>query len=734
MARESSKKAGAAGEGGGRKSRDAGGAPAGDDPGKDGGGPPQAADTTGKSGGGPPPAVGAPRVVPSRILEAIPAPETLGARLDATPEFAGVRHAASICNLLIPLYLDGGSPWCGDQSVAGEIARAAGSVRAQQNADGTIDSVNLRSPPDTGFVVQATAFALRALTSVRRSRAASPSVASGHGESRAHSPAISEAADALRAFLDAARAPMLHGGIHTPNHRWVVSAALALLHAEFGDPSLAERMDAWLAEGIDIDGDGQFAERSPAIYSRVSVECLLEIALVTGRRELLEPVRRCLDAIRYLVHPDDRVETVASRRQDQFRTDYTISPYYFAYRALAMLDDDPTLAAVAGQIEERRPAELIHSAVRLFAFPEVAAAGRGLDGGSGAHGSDAGLAGGTPEGGEPGAGRSIPGGRHAGAFPTSYRRFFAGASLLRRRSGPVSISVFGGSDNQPTAAIDGMVSGRATSPTIVSFANGAAACRWVRIAPFFFGVGYLRPSIVSRDGDRIVLEDTREVGYVQPLEATDRSADGSYPLTTSDERYWAAASLDRRGISEVQRLRCRITVELDDSSCEVNVSAECSGETPLWFEIACAPAGERTRILEAGERVRVAGGEEHIRTGAAGGVESHAGGQEHIRTGAAGGFRSGAAGAVEIAFEPERPTRWIPESRVLGDVDSLRLQRELHEHGEAGLPEALPTDRRGPTREAVYPARHADSRLQLMLAPFVAPGSARLILRAFDGY
>ncbi len=706
MARESSKKAGAAGEGGGRKSRDAGGAPAGDDPGKDGGGPPQAADTTGKPGGGPPPAAGAPRVVPPRILEAIPAPETLGARLDATPEFAGARHAASICNLLIPLYLDGGSPWCGDRKVAAEIARSAGAVRAQQNADGTIDSVNLRSPPDTGFVVQATSFALRALTSVRRGRAAQPAVPPVQGGSPARSPAISEAADALRAFLDAARAPMLHGGIHTPNHRWVVSAALALLHAEFDDSSLLQRMDAWLAEGIDIDGDGQFAERSPAIYSRVSVECLLEIALVTGRRELLEPVRRCLDTIRYLVHPDDRVETVASRRQDQFRTDYTIAPYYFAYRALAALDSDAGRAGVAAHIERRRPAELTDSAVRLFAFPEVA-----------------------------GGGRSSPGGLQAAAFPTEYRRFFPGASLLRQRSGQVSISVYGGSDNRPTAAIDSMVSGRATSPTIVSFANGGTACRWVRIAPFFFGVGYLRPSIVSRDGDRIVLEDIREVGYVQPLEAADRTADGSYPLTTSDERYWSAASLDRRRISELQRLRCRVTVDIGDSSCEVNVSAECSGETPLWFEIACAPARERTRVLEAGERVWVAGGDERIHSGAAGGAESHGGAGEHIQTGAAGGFQSGgAAGAIEIGFEPERPTRWIPESRVLGDVDSLRLQRELHEHSEAGLPEAQPSDRRNPARDAAYPARNGASRLQLMLAPFVAPGSARLVLRAEGRY
>ncbi|MBK7608440.1 MAG: hypothetical protein IPI18_15130 [Saprospiraceae bacterium] len=80
------------------------------------------------------------------------------------------------------------------------------------------------------------------------------------------------------------------------------------------------RIDQWLAEGIDIDADGQYNERSTSVYSPLSDRWLITMARILNRPELFAPVRKNLDMTQYLIHINGDLVTELSKRQDQYTT------------------------------------------------------------------------------------------------------------------------------------------------------------------------------------------------------------------------------------------------------------------------------------------------------------------------------------------------------------------------------------------------------------------------------
>ncbi|NHN29789.1 hypothetical protein G9U52_08060 [Paenibacillus sp. S3N08] len=216
-----------------------------------------------------------------------------------------------------------------DTKLLHALNKAALFMLNRQHADGTISlgSTNFNSPPDTAFVVGGVTQIYQLLQ-------------------KNEWPAALTTVVQIKLFLERTLPALLSGGCHTPNHRWVITAALAQLYEIFPMPELIARAEEWLAEGMDITEDGEWTERSNGIYNTVSDISLYHTARVLNRPELFEHVRRNLRMMVYLIHPDGEVVTEYSGRQDLGQVLH-MSNYFLIYRLMAVKDHDPLFAAMS---------------------------------------------------------------------------------------------------------------------------------------------------------------------------------------------------------------------------------------------------------------------------------------------------------------------------------------------------------------------------------------------------
>ena len=112
---------------------------------------------------------------------------------------------------------------------------------------------------------------------------------------------------------------LLASGFHTPNHRWVHTAALYYVYNTLREKderflALAEK---YLAEKIDIDENGEFSERSAGIYSAVTDKALCDIAIEANKPELFDLVKRNLRLVYRYFERESFIFTQNSRRKDK---------------------------------------------------------------------------------------------------------------------------------------------------------------------------------------------------------------------------------------------------------------------------------------------------------------------------------------------------------------------------------------------------------------------------------
>lgn len=199
------------------------------------------------------------------------------------------------------------------ERVKAALTAALAYLRAHQRPGGCVDllSCNVASAPDTAFMINAVLNAWWLLERCEDARAA-------------------WLRPALLRLIDSAASGIAAGGFHTPNHRWAIAACLLHCAKITGRRELEARARAYLREGLDINEDGEFAERSAGNYNQVNDDQMLRLYMATGDRTFLQAAEKNLEMMYCYIDPDGSVFTQNSTRQDMGKKVY-LDTYYPLY-------------------------------------------------------------------------------------------------------------------------------------------------------------------------------------------------------------------------------------------------------------------------------------------------------------------------------------------------------------------------------------------------------------------
>lgn len=401
------------------------------------------------------------------------------------------------------------------------LERAAVCLVNIQHEDGTIDlhMTNFRSPPDTAFIVNDLCPIYACLKRLNKS-------------------GLEQTITSLSTFIENTGKCLLVGGVHTANHRWVISSALAWVNYFFPSQKYVKRIDEWLSEGIDFDTDGQYSEKSVGAYSPICDNMFTVIGRLLDRPELQEYARKNLDMTMYYIQPGGEVVTDASGRQDRAYQSF-VDQYYYAYRYFAIKDNNSEFAAVCKLIEREMPEKILKRIIRYASFIlEDAIFEKDMPDGS--------------------------------SIPDNYFKRFSYSGVFRIRRGTTDISVI------------------ENNPTFFTFRKGNAVMQSLRLGAAFFGSrGQFISESSTMDGNIIKLSKSKTRGYMQTIPEKDRNG----------EVIWNDASRAARKEDGIQSML--FNVEIIENKGKVTIDIEVTGTefVPVALEMSFRGGGELKGVV-----------------------------------------------------------------------------------------------------------------------------------------
>ncbi len=389
-------------------------------------------------------------------------------------------------------------------SLLTDIEDAGKGLLSLQHSDGTVDllDTNFHSTPDTAFLVK---------------RLTPPYVLFRDQKI----PGSERALSLIEQFLKRAGEALIVGGLHTPNHRWVVCAALTSLFEQWPDQRYLNRINEWLAEHIDLDPDGQYTEKSTGGYSAIIDRVLITIAIGLKKPELLDPVRKNLSMMRYYLHPNGEVVTEASNRQDKGTIGH-LDGYYFALRYMAITDTNGEFAAMCRMIEEKH-LDKLYSYLGYFRTTPI-------------------------------TWKPLPAAR---PLPSNYAMAFPYSGVVRIRRNAWDCTLL------------------SNNPGFLTFHKKNVVLQGMRLAGSFFGKGQFQSTEIKKEGNSWILQSKIEGVYYQPYPKEQIPPDGN----------WDKMPKLNRKQSEIQQYETLVRLTEKEMGIEVDIEIKGTDRVPVALEM-----------------------------------------------------------------------------------------------------------------------------------------------------